>query len=85
MLVISRGIMTAVYQRSVLIISRVIMTAVYKRFVLIISRDNMTAVYQHSVLIIYFTEFGAALTTVLAVLFKYCYTYCYSDSRKFEP
>jgi hypothetical protein len=29
------------------------------------------------------TEFGAALTTVLPVLFKYCYKYCYSDSRKF--
>ena len=27
-------------------------------------------------------EFGAALTTVLPVLFKYCYKYCYSDSRK---
>ena len=25
---------------------------------------------------------GAALTTVLPVLFKYCYKYCYSDSRK---
>jgi transposase-like protein len=31
---------------------------------------------------IYFTEFGAALTTVLPVLFKYCYKYSYSDSRK---
>ena len=31
---------------------------------------------------IYFTEFGAALTTVLPVLFKNCYKYCYSDSRK---
>ena len=31
---------------------------------------------------IYFTEFGAALTTVLPVLFKYCYKYCYSDNRK---
>jgi hypothetical protein len=31
---------------------------------------------------IYFTEFGAALRTVLPVLFKYCYKYCYSDSRK---
>jgi hypothetical protein len=31
---------------------------------------------------IYFTEFGAALTTVLSVLFKYCYKYCDSDSRK---
>jgi hypothetical protein len=30
----------------------------------------------------YFTEFGAALTTVLPVLLKYCYKYCYSDSRK---
>jgi hypothetical protein len=27
-------------------------------------------------------EFGAALRTVLPVLFKYCYKYCYSDSRK---
>ena len=31
---------------------------------------------------IYFTEFGAALTTVVPVLFKYCYKYCHSDSRK---
>jgi hypothetical protein len=31
---------------------------------------------------IYFTEFGAALTTVLPVVFKFCYKYCYSDSRK---
>jgi hypothetical protein len=31
---------------------------------------------------IYFTEFGADLTTVLPVLFKYCCKYCYSDSRK---
>ena len=29
-----------------------------------------------------FTAFGADLTTVLPVLFKYCYKYCYSDSRK---
>ena len=28
------------------------------------------------------SEFGAALTTVLPVLFKYCYKYCYNDSRK---
>ena len=35
-----------------------------------------------SVFGIYFTEFGAALTTVLPVLFKNCYKYCYSDSRK---
>ena len=31
---------------------------------------------------IYFTEFGADLTTVLPVLFKYCCKYCYSDSQK---
>ena len=35
-----------------------------------------------SVFDIYLTEFGADLTTVLPVLFKYCYKYCYSDSRK---
>ena len=38
--------------------------------------------WRKSVFDIYFTEFGAALTTVLPVLFKYCYEYCYSDSRK---
>jgi hypothetical protein len=30
----------------------------------------------------YFTEIGAALTTVLPVLFKYCFKYCCSDRRK---
>ena len=30
-----------------------------------------------------FTSFGADLTTVLPVLFKYCCKYGYSDSRKF--
>jgi hypothetical protein len=30
----------------------------------------------------FFTEFGAAFTTVLPVLFKYCYKFCYSDNRK---
>jgi hypothetical protein len=39
-------------------------------------------VWRKSVFDIYFTEFGAALTTVVPVLFKYCYKYCYSDSRK---
>ena len=29
-----------------------------------------------------FLTFGADLTTVLPVSFKYCYKYCYSDSRK---
>jgi hypothetical protein len=27
------------------------------------------------------TEFGTALTTILPILFQYCYKYCYSDSR----
>ena len=27
------------------------------------------------------TEFGTALTTILPIMFQYCYTYCYSDSR----
>jgi hypothetical protein len=27
------------------------------------------------------TEFGTALTTILPILFQYCYVYCYSDSR----
>jgi hypothetical protein len=35
-------------------------------------------VWRKSVFDIYFTEFGTALTTIL---FQYCYTYCYSDSR----
>jgi hypothetical protein len=39
-------------------------------------------VWRKSVFDIYFTEFGADLTTVLPILFKYCYKYCYSDSRK---
>ena len=41
-------------------------------------------VWRKSVFDIYFTEFGAAFTAVLhvPVLFKYCYKYCYSDSRK---
>ena len=29
--------------------------------------------------------FGADLTAVLPVLFKYCCKYCYSDSRNVEP
>jgi hypothetical protein len=34
-----------------------------------------------SVFDIYFTEFGTALTTILPILFQYCYKYWYSDSR----
>ena len=30
---------------------------------------------------IYSTEFGTALTTILPVLFQYCYKYWLSDSR----
>ena len=30
---------------------------------------------------IFFTEIGTALTTILPILFQYCYKYCYSDSR----
>ena len=28
-----------------------------------------------------FTGFGTALTSILPILFQYCYKYCYSDSR----
>ena len=28
-----------------------------------------------------FTEFGTALTTILPILFRYCYKYCYNDGR----
>jgi hypothetical protein len=34
-----------------------------------------------SVFDIYFTAFGTALTTILPILFLYCYKDCYSDSR----
>ena len=34
-----------------------------------------------SVFDIFLTEFGTALTTILPILFQYCYKYCYSDSR----
>jgi hypothetical protein len=39
-------------------------------------------VWRKIVFDICFTGFGADLTTVLPVLFKYCCKYCYSDSRK---
>jgi hypothetical protein len=39
-------------------------------------------VWRKSVFDICFTEFGAALKTVLPVVFKYCYKYCYSDSGR---
>jgi hypothetical protein len=42
--------------------------------------DNIIS--SKSVFDICLTEFGADLTTVLPVLFKYCCKYCYSDSRK---
>ena len=43
---------------------------------------NVKNIFLSKVSDIYFTEFGAVLTTVLPVLFKYCYNYCYSDSRE---
>ena len=39
-------------------------------------------VWRKNVFDIHFTEFGAVMKTVLPVLFKYFYKYCYSDSRK---
>ena len=36
----------------------------------------------HSYVCVHFTEFGAVMTTVVPVLFKHCYKYCYSDSRR---
>ena len=39
-------------------------------------------VLRKSVFEIYLSEFGAVLTTVLPVFFKYCYKYSYSDSRR---
>jgi hypothetical protein len=39
-------------------------------------------VWRKSVFNIYFTEIGAALTTILPVLFEYCYKYCYKALDK---
>jgi hypothetical protein len=39
-------------------------------------------VWRKDIFDIHFTEIGAVMTTVLPGLFKYCYKYCYSDSRK---
>jgi hypothetical protein len=38
-------------------------------------------VWRKIVFDIYFTELVVALTTILPILFQYCYKYCYSDSR----
>ena len=38
-------------------------------------------VWRKSVFDIYFIELGTALTTIVPVVFQYCYKYCYSDSR----
>ena len=38
-------------------------------------------VWRKIVFDICFTGFGTTLTTILPVLFQYCYKYCYSDSR----
>ena len=36
-------------------------------------KNNFFSVCDVSVFDIYFTEFGAALTTILPILFQYCY------------
>jgi hypothetical protein len=41
-------------------------------------------VWRKHVFDIHFTEFGAVMTTVLPVLFKYCYTYCYTIDMIFQ-
>ena len=38
-------------------------------------------VWRKIVFDICFTGFCSALTTILPILFQYCYKYCYSDSR----
>jgi hypothetical protein len=38
-------------------------------------------VWRKIVFYICFTGFGTALTSILPILFQYCYKYCYSDSR----
>ena len=38
-------------------------------------------VWRKIVFDIWFTGFGTALTTILPILFQYCYKYCCSDSR----
>ena len=49
------------------------------------SKKIFINVSRKSVFDIYFTEFGIALTTILPILFQYCYKYCYSDNGTFEP
>jgi hypothetical protein len=38
-------------------------------------------VWRKNIFDIHVTEYGTALTTILPILFQYCYKYCYSDSR----
>ena len=38
-------------------------------------------VWRKNIFDIYVTEYGTALTTILPILFQYCYKYCYSDNR----
>jgi hypothetical protein len=38
-------------------------------------------VWRKSVFDIYFTDFGTTLTTILPILFQYCYKYCDRDNR----
>jgi hypothetical protein len=56
-------------------------TLLFVHFNFIIQLRNMF-LFLKSIHIAYFFTFGADLTTVSPVLFKYCCKYCYSDSRK---
>ena len=38
-------------------------------------------VWRKNMFDIYVTEYGSTLTTILPILFQYCYKYCYGDSR----
>ena len=38
-------------------------------------------VWRKNIFDIYVTEYGTALTTILPILFQYCYKYGYSDIR----
>jgi hypothetical protein len=57
-------------------------TKILSKYIPSLQKRLFINVWRKSVFDIYFTEFGAALTTVLHVLFKYCYNHCYSDSQK---
>ena len=45
------------------------------------SRIFFVNVWRKNIFDIYVTEYGTALSTILPILFLYCYKYCYSDNR----